>query len=368
MKYRLLDLLKDPTDGTRLRVEPTSMKTVPFAHELHTVRCEQFCGLRSCSVVEARVTSEDCTRCYSQEILEGDLVSESGRRHPLTGGIPRLFSPATANWLQKNQSSFSLEWKNFKFGERNWGQDIDYRKQLFLKGVGKTAAALRGKLIFDAGCGSGALSIALGDDFGMEVVALDLAFGIEQAYAHNTNPFVHFVQGSVVEPPVRDHSVELLYCAGVLVHVQDAWAGFLALMPALKPGGRYMIWMYHPIDARHHPEDRLKMSVYNWIRMRITSPLPIRVQHALYLSVIPFYVAKRELSNLFGNSEKRTTWREKMQDLTDMFSPVFQHRFSEEEIIRWFESVKFENATLAYQEHYGFAAHGDKPRAAAEVS
>lgn len=52
-----------------------------------------------------------------------------------------MFSKQTAGWLAKNQETFSLEWKNFRFGERNWGQDIEVRKKPFLKG---TAASPRG--------------------------------------------------------------------------------------------------------------------------------------------------------------------------------------------------------------------------------
>ena len=56
----------------------------------------------------------------------------------------------------------------------------------------------------------------MAESFEMEVVALDLAFGIEQAYSHNVNPYIYFVQGSVLEPPLKDEAVDYLYCAGVL--------------------------------------------------------------------------------------------------------------------------------------------------------
>jgi ubiquinone/menaquinone biosynthesis C-methylase UbiE len=249
----------------------------------------------------------------------------------------------------------------FRFGERNWGQDIEYRKQLFCRAMGVKPEDLHGKLILDAGCGSGLLSMELAKSFRMEVVALDLAFGIEQAYAHNTNPFVHYLQASVLEPPVKANTVDFLYCAGVLVAIPDARAGFRALKPILKPMGRYFIWMYHPIDKRHHPKDRLKMSVYNWMRQKVTSRLPIGLQHAIYLSVIPLYIMKRTVFNLIHREKNTTTWREKMQDLTDMFSAVYQHRFTGEEILEWYRTDGLVNAQVAYREEYGFGVRGDSP-------
>lgn len=367
MKYRLLDLLKDPTDGTRLSVRNATIRPTPCDLKLHEVKCARFCGLMNRPVAEANVTAADCTTCFSREIVEGELVSTSGNTYQIRRGIPRLLAKETATWVRKNQSSFSLEWKMFRFGERNWGQDIDYRKQLFLKGAGLTAQDLRSKILLDAGCGSGSLSMMIADSLGMEVIALDLASGIDKAYVHNTHPFVYFVQGSVLEPPIEDDSVDFLYCAGVLVHIPDAKAGFDALRPALKPGGRYLIWMYHPLDKRHHPNDLLKMSVYNWVRRRVTSRLPIEIQLALYLAAIPFYALKRGARNLIRGDHNVTTWREKVQDLTDMFSPMYQHRFPEEEIIKWFEHADFEHTKLAYQEQYGFAIRGDKPRRETKV-
>jgi predicted RNA methylase len=77
-------------------------------------------------------------------------------------------------------------------GERNWGQDISFRKDLFLRGMDSNARQLNGKLIPDAGCGSGELFIEMAKNLGLEVVAVDLAFGIEKAYRCNDSPFVHF--------------------------------------------------------------------------------------------------------------------------------------------------------------------------------
>lgn len=361
MKYRVLDLLRDIADGTQLTLRNAKAKPVNFDRQLTAVQCQTFCGMKGCSVTPTSVSVEDCMTCYSQEVIEGELVSSSGKSYPIVDGIPRLLSTATVDWIHKNQATFSLEWKMFRFGERNWGQDIAYRKQLFLRGMAVRPEGLRGKLILDAGCGSGLLSMELAESYGMEVLALDLAFGIEQAYSHNKNPFVHYVQASVVEPPVKPNAVDFIYCAGVLVAIPDAKAGFKALRPALKPGGRYFIWMYHPIDAKHHPHDKLKMSLYNWLRVHLLAPLPIRIQYAFYLAAMPFFVLKREVGNLLRAQKNTTTWREKMQDLVDMFSPLYQHRYTEEQILEWYKDLGLENEKIAYQEPYGFAARGDVP-------
>jgi ubiquinone/menaquinone biosynthesis C-methylase UbiE len=290
---------------------------------------------------------------------------------PIVRGIPRFLPGEVDGWLRKNQDTFSLEWKMFRGGERNWGQDIEYRKQLFLKALGKQAEDLAGKILLDAGCGSAVLAMALAESFRMEVVALDLAFGIEAAYKSNKNPFVHFVQGSVTHLPIRDRAVDFVYCGGVLVALPDAKAGFAALKPPLKPHGRLFVWVYNRLDDPHHAQDRLKLRLYTFIR-RITSALPIGAQQALYLTLIPAFVAKRMVRRLIGRTDNMLSWREKMQDLTDMFSPVYQHRFSESEVVDWYRQEGFCNAEVAYTEHQGFGVRGDvgaaHPRSWAAVS
>src|SRR5262249_28838141 len=126
MKYRLLDILKDPVDGSRLTLKNPRIRKTTFKEALSCVKCQTLCAFKNCAAAE--VTPRDCTSCYSQEIMEGELVSESGNNYPIKGGIPRLTSSELACWLRKNQETFSLEWKMFRFGERNWGQDIKERK------------------------------------------------------------------------------------------------------------------------------------------------------------------------------------------------------------------------------------------------
>ena len=138
MKHRLVDLLQSVPNGDRLKIESTQeVKRVPFGDKLTKVQCSEYCSFRNCSVRNSNLTPADCMDCYSHEVIEAELLSESGKRYPVTGGIPRLLSDSAAEFVRKNKESFSLEWKYFEFGERNWGQSIEFRKNLFLKALGE---------------------------------------------------------------------------------------------------------------------------------------------------------------------------------------------------------------------------------------
>src|SRR6266849_2405436 len=360
MKFRLVDLLQCPCGRSDLILQATAVETVPFAHTLCEVKCSQTCAFKNCSVAQARVTPADCSECYKREITEGTLSCRScGQKWPILGGIPRFLSGNMPEDIKKTQDTFSHEWKMFRFGERNWGQDMDYRTRLFKLGMAADPKDLKGKLIFDAGCGSGALTIEMSKRLRMEVVGMDLAFGIENAYKHNDSPFVYFVQGSVLEPPVRKNAFDYLSCCGVLVAVPDARKGFKAIIKALKPGGRCFIWVYHPISPVYFPKTWRKMAFYNWIRVHITSRLPIRLQYFVYLSLIPPFLVKQLAERLLGRKTFRMTWREKMQSFFDFLSPVYEHRFEPHEVVEWYQEEGFSNVQIAYREIEGFAVRGD---------
>jgi ubiquinone/menaquinone biosynthesis C-methylase UbiE/uncharacterized protein YbaR (Trm112 family) len=363
VKYRVVDLLRCTCGGSLILKNAVSLD-VPFEGSFDEVRCQEICAFKQVAVREANdLRPRDCVECYGQEVSEGDIrCTVCGKTWPVVDGIPRVMPDALATDVKKAQDTFSYEWKMFQFGERNWGQDIEFRKELFLDALGASVDDLRGKLIFDAGCGSGALSIEMAKSFGMEVIALDLAYGVERAYAHNDSPYVHFFQGSVLDPPFRDQAFDYLYCAGVLVATPNTFEGFKAIIRTLKVGGRCFIWVYHPITKRFYPRTYPKLAAYNWIRVHVTSRLPIRLQYWLFLSTIPLFLAKQSVELRLGRRSTRLTWREKMQALFDFFSPKYQHRHEPAEVRQWYAETGFENVAVCNEGTEGFGVRGDRVR------
>jgi ubiquinone/menaquinone biosynthesis C-methylase UbiE/uncharacterized protein YbaR (Trm112 family) len=358
VKYRLVDLLKCSCGRSNFALQNASERNIPFPDILHKVKCGKHCALRGRSADS--VTPADCNECYTREVDSGQLTCVCGKGYPIVRGIPRFLPESMAQDLKKAQETFSYEWKMFRFGERNWGQDIEHRKGLFLDAMGAGPDDLRGKLMLDAGCGSGLLSIEMAKSFGMEVVALDLAFGIENAYRQNTSPYVYFIQGSVLELPLREQVFERMYCAGVLVACPNTYAGFKAITRVLAKDGRCFIWVYHPITKQYHGKEYRKLTVYNWIRTRITAGLPIRVQYYLYLSMLPIFFVKQGIEVALGKQKSPLTWREKMQGLFDFFSPLYQHRHEPGEVSSWFTEQGFQNIVVCNIGPHGFGVRGDR--------
>src|SRR5208337_1325242 len=100
-----------------------------------------------------------------------------------------------------------------------------------------------------------------------------------------------------------------------------------AIIRTLKRGGRYFIWVYHPISPTYYPHTWRKMAFYDWIRKNVALRLPQRLQYYLYLSWIPPFLVKQFVERRTGRRPNPLTWREKMQAFVDHFSPTYQHRF-----------------------------------------
>src|SRR5437764_289858 len=112
MKYRLLDLIQSVPGGTQLRIGRIDKKETRRVANSPAPACRRFCGFKNCPIIDNKPPA-DCTGCYTEEILEGELVSERGKTYPITGGIPRILSESTSAFVRKNRESFSLEWKYF---------------------------------------------------------------------------------------------------------------------------------------------------------------------------------------------------------------------------------------------------------------
>ncbi|MDP6935282.1 MAG: class I SAM-dependent methyltransferase, partial [Myxococcota bacterium] len=104
-----------------------------------------------------------------------------------------------------------------------------------------------GKLVLDAGCGFGRHSF-FAARYGAEVLAIDSSADAVQATAHNTRGLerVHVIQGDLHAPPIREGSVDLAMCFGVLHHLQQADEVFEVLGRSVRPGGRFSLWVYGP--------------------------------------------------------------------------------------------------------------------------
>jgi SAM-dependent methyltransferase/uncharacterized protein YbaR (Trm112 family) len=312
-------------------------------------------------------------------IWEGILWGGDGWFYPVIDGVPRLLVESfldfeeffckhlndydrRRNFLQKKyfglinyvikknkrtKQSFTQEWNlQDPHKDRTWDEDVAGIQNRFFREIDSSANAIKGKLIFDAGCGNGLLDTLLAER-GAKVLAMDFSQSIEAAFIRNTHPDAWFIQGDVQFPPVAFMIFDIVHCSGVLIHTNNSEVSFSILSPCVKPGCMLSVWLYHPRKDVIH-------KLFNRIR-KITSRLPINLQYYLYsITLLPMsFIVKRYK----GNTQ---TKREMMIDILDWFSPQYRWEHTHTEVVAWFYKNGFETPKITTQNKFGFNIIGKK--------
>lgn len=298
MRRKLLDVLADPTTGEALRLVED-----PGA----------------------------------DPIIEGELVTSSGSRYPVVGGVPRFVG--TEGYSQ----SFGLQWNRFARVQLDSATGGTYSRQRFDSEVGWGASDIGGRWVVDAGCGAGRFA-EIAASYGAEVLAVDLSDAVDAVQANLGHlPNVHVVQADIRALPLRMDAVSHLYSIGVLQHTPDPLAAVRSLVGSLAPGARFAFTIYgrrwrtrlyskywvRPLTRRVPPEKLLRAIERSMpIVFPVTSALfSVPRVGRLFQFVIPVanYVDHTDLP-------RQVRYDEAILDTFDMLSPRFDRPVTQDEV------------------------------------
>jgi SAM-dependent methyltransferase/uncharacterized protein YbaR (Trm112 family) len=211
VKRSLLQLLRSPADGSELRL------------------------------VDEKVSGD--------EITGGLLADAGGREFPIDDGLP-LFAAEGAD-----DPTFSFKWAIIGDTYGHEQATRATRRAWYLERFGyddeeALAKTLRGKLVLDAGCGSG-VDTSMFADSGAQVVAVDLsreAAGATYRQAGGRED-VHVIQGDVQRLPFGPETFDYVSSDQVLHHTPDTFTSFEAIRRLAKPGARVAIYVYRQKGA-----------------------------------------------------------------------------------------------------------------------
>jgi SAM-dependent methyltransferase len=99
----------------------------------------------------------------------------------------------------------------------------------------------------DAACGTGRHARRL-VDLGHEVLGVDLTPEMLTRAAANV-PEATFVEGDLRSIPAEDERFDLAVCGLALAHLEDPGAAVAELARVLRPGGRLVVSVLHPLQA-----------------------------------------------------------------------------------------------------------------------
>ncbi len=255
--------------------------------------------------------------------------------------------------LERVARTFSFEWDAHRQGtleseETLWGLTPEEDWAYFLEGSAYREHELAGKVVLDAGCGSGRLTRRIGEAGAEIVIGVDMIDAVDGAYERSRHlPNVQIVQGNIFELPLRKRAFDLVWSNGVIHHTPDARGAHAALAEMVRPGGRLYVWVY----AKRFNPFRFTKDVLDFLRVTRLPERALLGVAKLFANVSLIlhagYRAVRSIPGLRprGAWAKRTV-RPRTRDelyLTwfDALSPEFDSRHTEGEVVGWFERLGF---------------------------
>jgi len=285
-----------------------------------------------------------CPACRGELKGEGERYACMGchRIFPVVSGIPRFLSDLSSEEQQVGQS-FNFE--HTKYLDSRYLHFTPQLIQQWLDDIKLPADYFKGKLVLDAGCGSGRWTWAMAS-LGATVVAVDLTdAGVEithQATAQLDNAVV--LQASVFGLPFRPESFDLVVSWGVLHHTPDTHAAFERIAPMVKRGGQLYVMVYQ----RQNP---MKGVVTNLLRRWLRRLPEAERYEACRRLIIHNRWTYRLMTRLvictpYPESGDPLDLSTLQFGLYDAYSPVFNHLHRREEVEGWFRACQFDQLML----------------------
>jgi 2-polyprenyl-3-methyl-5-hydroxy-6-metoxy-1,4-benzoquinol methylase/uncharacterized protein YbaR (Trm112 family) len=386
MKKRLLDWIVCPQCGERPLLEVFQEEKVELPSPVASPACSFYCGRHDMAHPREILPPPDCNACYREEITEGALACACGLVYPILAGIPRLIRNAREEYPEffarydvrrqgqplpsaeaaadpRSSRSFGLQWQIYREGDHTWFKDdAGLRKKEFLYNLDTTPEELSRSTLLDGGCGNGELTRSVAE-YGPEIVAMDFSRSVENArrrlFEHGfpVSHRVHYLQGNVLELPLRPRSFDLVHSSGVLHHTPSTYRAFRSVSKAVKPGGKTYIQLYRRRPAWIH--------AVNVSLRAVTTRMPMRLLYGLCYAATPLHSAlSRLMHRLRGEAAPPTaTARERAVQMFDNYSPPYQYRHTVPEIQELFRSEGYEDprdVTLENEARHMLAVLGRK--------
>lgn len=354
---------------------------------------KSFLQLVVCPLCHGQLRSESFQETNGESVESGLVICACGLKYPIIEGIPRLLPPALSSMLwemhpeffriyrdrlpevllpveessaqgkgedtalraqRDTARSFGYEWQAFSEMLPDYESNFRWYFERF------PAESFAGKLILDAGCGTGRHTFHMARSGASQVVAMDFSQAIEVAARNNRdNPNTHFVQADIYHPPFLPGTFDFLYSLGVLHHLPDPEKGFRTLLPLLKPGNYLNIYLYWNLEGEAAWR-RAALGLVTNVR-RVTTRLPHGVLKKLSWLIaagfqVAFVLPARALASFKPTESladrvplghyRKYSFRVLYTDQFDRFSAPIENRYGRAEVAGWFERAGMEDVVI----------------------
>lgn len=325
-----------------------------------------------------------------QFVLEGALHCRCELPAPIIDGVPRVLPPATVHTQVAEHADFYRRHPQLlpngsdarsgasvrtlqAFGDewRRFPALLEVHRRIFdWYFEGPERIRWEGLRVLDAGCGMGRW-LHFAREAGAEMVGMDVSPAIDVATAREGEG-VDFVQADLRFPPFPPASFDLVYCLGVLHHLEEPLAGVRALAKLVRPGGELRFYVYRTLEDEPWWRQAL-LSAVTGLR-RITTRLPYPAVHAVSWLVgaaaTVLFLWPRRLLRRWPRGDRLTRelplvhytdvpFRMVVSEQFDRLVAPIEGRFRREDVEGWLRAVGFD--VVAILPGLGWRAIGRRP-------
>ncbi|MBI2027147.1 MAG: methyltransferase domain-containing protein [Deltaproteobacteria bacterium] len=223
---------------------------------------------------------------------------------------------------------------------------------------------VQGALGLEIGCGNGFDSHCMAQENpATNIIGIDVSTSIffAQTYQKKRDN-LFFLRASTTSLPFADNTFDFCYSYGVLHHLPNPFVGFEEMKRVLKPGAPFYLYLYEDHQGsvfKYYP-----LKLISWIRHLSTDLTPSQLK-ILCTLLSPFIIVSfswpSKVLNYF-NKTKRLASKMPFNfgkglfslkgDLYDRFGAPFEYRFSQNQLLNWYEKLSFENHFFTRLEKY----------------
>lgn len=293
------------------------------------------------------------------------LTAADGRHFPIVRGIPR-FVDVSDHSQQQTAESFAYKWnRQPDWGKREEGEAVVW--QLWREMYGFPApeileTLMRGKVVLDAGCGSG-IPLRQFAHWPSEVVAADISTAVDACREQfRSHPHISFVQADLNALPLPERAFDVVWSSGVLHHTPDTFAALSSVVRHVKIGGRIAFYVYvKKAPIREFVDDHIRREISDlppeegWRRMAALTKFGRRLAgvgaELIVDEDVPelgFRAGTYDLQRFIYYNVVKCFWNdgltfdENVNVNFDWYHPKYAHRHSPDEVRAWLAALRLE--------------------------
>ena len=183
----------------------------------------------------------------------------------LSGNFPITSEANKPNYEDMVSGLFSDVWVDMT-DDIYFDQTYDFTKERLIKSGVDPVNLFKNKVVVDAGCGSGKFSTAIAKFGAKKVIGIDigkkgLKFAKEQAKKTEYEERLDYRFGSLLDIPLDDNSVDMVWSNGVIHHTLGYEACIKEFSRIIKPGGKLFLYVNGSFGLFELLQEKIRESI-----------------------------------------------------------------------------------------------------------